>query len=284
MDKSAFAKSVFDGVRGEIRHRYEVREDALVYSAGRGDPKVVTIPWGDLARLKVGDAHALYFVRKNGQEFGVWLESADMERFLPQALEQWKLADRDTALKATFDYGSEEPSIGWIWLALTLGFPGLLATMLLSDGYHELKCNRMLEQGTVTQAQVVKIKKNRRGNFIWTLEFIASNGEKVMGTREAPMHNNAGHPTGSTSTSINAEPSDQTTIIYGADAPKKCWDLSMKTGELALNEKQRHFTVLMDLSFGWMFAIIAAVGAFFSIRRIRRRNPYREIVKQAGSP
>lgn len=253
-------------------HTYEVREDALYYSAGSENPTQVKVLWTELTAMRPDHGDSIHFMRTNKQELGVWLDAEQMNPFLTAAIAEWGKHSKEIARKATFDYGASESAVGWIWLVLSLVFPGMIALTLLTDGYHEIACNALFEHASIAPAKILKIKKNRRGNFIWQLEFETATGQKITGTREAALANSEGQPIGS---------KDNVTVVYAAERPN-CWDLSMKQGEAAPNRKQRHFTVLMDLSFGWMFAIVGAITTVLSIARLRRKHPFRETVKIAG--
>ena len=196
MDKSHSDKHRFEGTRGGVHHRYEVQADALHYSAGEGSyAKEALIPWHDVTGLRAGRGNCVYLVRSNKQSFGVWLSPADLDAFLSAAIAAWGKVSPEAARKAAFDYGTAAQSVGWIWLVVSLIFPGMLALILLSDGYHELHCNRKLgATGQVAQAHVTRIKKNRRGNFIWTMEFDTADGHHVKGTRESPITDADGAP------------------------------------------------------------------------------------------
>lgn len=274
-------KSVFENTRGGVKHRYDVRQDGLHYTGEGAHTPATTlvVRWEELRKIAPGHGHSVQLVRSNGQKLGVWLEPNDLSAFLGVMVEAWGRKDKTTARKAAFDYGTPEPAVGWIWLALALLFPGLLTATLLSDGYHTLNCTHALERSSqIVAAEVVKIKKNRRGSFIWTMEFKTLAGEPMRGTREAPVTDENGAPLGSTP---GAKPSNQTTVIYSPEKPN-CWDISLTPGAPHVNEKQRHFTILMDLCFGWIFALVALVSVWFSVRRIARRHPGQDAVRVAG--
>ncbi len=273
MAKSASDLGTFKSLRGGVPHIYEVRDDALYYSAGAESHTQVRILWSEITGIRPDKGQTIYFTRANKQELGIWLDAEQMNPFLTAAIAQWGKHCKDLARKATFDYGTAEPAVGWITFVMALAFPGMIALTLLTDGYHEITCNAFFEHASFASAKILKTKKNRRGNFIWTLAFETAAGEKINGTREAALAGPDGGPVGATKENV--------TVIYAAERPN-CWDLSMKQGEAAPNRRQRHFTVLMDLSFGWMFAIVAAITLAFSVARLLRKHPFREAVRIAG--
>lgn len=278
MAKSTSESSVYESKRGGVLHSYDVRSDGLYYTGGTVDPTHLTLFWKDLQTLKAADSESVFLLKKNGQKVGIWLEKEQMEKFLSAAIAAWGKVDKTAARKVAFDYGTRESSVGWIWFALAIGFPGLLCSMLLSDGYHTLNCTRAFERNAkITNARLVDakgfihgIKKNRRGNFIWNMEFKTESGQTLHGVREAPI-----------TTEIGGPPGGSPTVIYSPENPQ-CWDLSLKHDELVLNERQRHFITVMDLGFGWMFFLVSAIAIALSILRIRQKNPFREAVRAAG--
>lgn len=236
------------------------------YSAGEAPSTEFVVSWQDIDKPIPARGHQIYLLKKNRQKIGVWLSKEDMPGFLEQFFAAWGSADQERARKAAFDYGSSDHAVGWVWLLVTLLFPGLLAAMLLIDGLSTLSCTNQLEtKGKITTAELVKIKKNRRSMFVWALEFTNEAGEKISGKRQAPVHDEKGAPIGG-----------RPYVVYSPDTAS-CWDVSLKPGEKSLNVSQRRFTVQLDLSFGIAFAIVTLVCGTFSIARIRRRHPFREV-------
>ena len=65
----------------------------------------------------------------------------------------------------------KDPAVFWIWMVFCVLFVGGLAVIFLSDAFHTKRCTALLNNGKITSALIEKIKKNRRGKFIWNLNF-----------------------------------------------------------------------------------------------------------------
>jgi hypothetical protein len=256
----------FESMRGGITHRYEVHADRLHYSAGTVTE--LDIPWRELTRVEPGRGETVNLVPRGRQKIAVWLDAARMNAFLTEAFAAWKRVDRGAALKAASDYASAGRATGWAWIGLGLAFPAMLALILLIDGYHTLACNRLLENGKTAPAQITKIKKDRRGNYVWQLRFeaITASGPRII---EGPR---------TAFTRSDEKPIDLT-VVYSPEN-LACWDISLEPGKNAINWRQRHLTLLMTMTFGWAFAIIAAIALKIGIGKLRRKYPFREVFEE----
>jgi hypothetical protein len=256
----------FEGTRGGITHRYEVRPDRLHYTAGTVTE--LDVPWKELARVEPGRGETVSLVPRGRQKIAVWLDPARMNEFLTAAFGAWKRVDRGAALKAASDYAAAGRATGWAWIGLGLAFPGMLAVILLIDAFHTLDCNRLLETGKTAPAQITKLKKDRRGNYVWQLKFEAetAGGTRVVeGPRTAFTHSD--------------EKPANITVVYSPEN-LGCWDLSLEPGKNAINWRQRHLTLLMTMTFGWAFAIIGLIALKIGIGRLRKKYPFREVFEQ----
>lgn len=261
------SSSIFEGTRSGTIHIYEIGQTSLNYSAGSATQ--VKIEWTALKTIKTGRGAPMFLVAQGHQPLAVWIDPKQMPAFLDTFFKQWAKKNAEAARKAAFDYSEDHKTIGWVWLVLSLMFPAMLALGLLIDGYQTLSCNRLLQNGQVTSAKVLKVKKNRRGNFTWNLEFKTSQGETISGKRVAYFYDAKGNPEGGVS------------VVYSPTS-KSCWDISLKSGQNALNQNQRDFSMFMTLTFGWIFAVIAAFSIWISVTRLRRKPAFREQVLAAS--
>lgn len=246
--------------------QYEIRQNGVA----RGES---FLPWSEIKGLAPGRGETLTLLPRSRKfkKMPVALDEKNMSGFLTELFATWGRESRGAAAKAAFDYANNPKSVGWIWIAMSLIFPGLMALMLLGDGLGSLMCSQRLErEGVTAQAQVHKIKKNRRGNFTWNLEFKTGAGQTITGKRVAFVYDPKGKPT------------DEVTVVYAA-SDVSCWDVSMKPGVNAVNMRQRVFSEWMTLSFGGAFGICALAGILVGVLRIRRRFPFAEVVREAGT-
>lgn len=245
--------------------QYEIRESGVA----NGD---AFLPWGEIKNLVPGRGETLTLTPRSRKSprISIALDEKNMSGFLHELFAVWGRHSRGTAAKVAFDYGNNSNSVGWIWIVMSLIFPGLMALMLLGDGFGSLMCSRKLErEGTVAQAQVQKVKKNKRGNYTWNLEFKTAAGEAINGKRVAYVYDAKGNPTGGV------------TVVY-AESDLSCWDVSMKPGINAVNMRQRVFSEWMTLSFGGAFGLCALAGVIVGIWRLRKRFPHAALVREAG--
>lgn len=150
----------------------------------------------------------------------------------------------------------KDPAVFWIWMIFCVFFVGGLAVIFLSDAFHTKRCTKLLNDGKTTSAQIEKIKKNRRGQFVWKLYFKTVDGAEIHGTRVALNHNGKGNPVGTP------------TVIY-SNENLSCWDLSMKPGEKALPIAARTLTLQFTLILGWCLAFMALVGTIYAFWKLR---------------
>ncbi|MEW6055303.1 MAG: hypothetical protein AB1540_01705 [Bdellovibrionota bacterium] len=262
---------VYESKRADILHQYKIDSESLKYSAGTRTQ--VEFAWKDLEKITPARGGALALRAKGHQPLVIWLEAQKMESFLKDLFYFWRQRDPESATRAAFDYGAaQNQTLAWVVLAVSLLFPSLLGAMLLTDAFNTKKCNALFAQNPkVVTAKLNKVAKNRRGNFIWSLEFTTAEGRKLKGTRTAYHFDPKGHPVG-------GEP----TVLY-APEDAKCWDLSLRPGEPSPNWKQRSFTLLMTMSFGWVFAILGLLGCTWGLIRIFRRYPFAEPVRRIAN-
>lgn len=270
--------SAFESVRGGFTHRYDVRPDALHYTSGATK---ITVAWRNLEKFAPGRKLSLYVLRRDGQPLGVWLDPDKMKAFLTEAVAAWGTHDRDTALKAAFEYGLNERSMGWVWLVLSIFFPAFLSAMLLVDGYHIDTCMPLLRDPSAKSAiaQVLKVKKDRRGEMVWTLQFQTDAGHTVHGLRTSYAGmDEKGRPIG--------EPR----VVYSPSRPS-CWDLashplidqtSSQNEKISISRKELQFNTAMAWGFGALFAVLGVLGVIWSTMKICRRHPFHETVLAAA--
>jgi hypothetical protein len=231
--------------------------------------------WTDLEKLVPGPVDRISLSFRKGEHGGrsripVSLDAKAMPEFLDSLFKAWVKRDRGAAQKAAFDYSSSKKTAGWLWIILSLAFPGLLSVILLLDAFQTKHCTPLLEQGLAVPAQITKVTKDRRGNWIWLLRFQAQTGETITGKRAAFEFDEKG----------NAK--NPPTVVYSPQ-DLKCWDLSLESGKAVVNTRQRQFFMTFEFSFGWAFAALAAIGVFAGIWRLRKRIPYRETVERISA-
>jgi hypothetical protein len=261
----------FEGKRAGYAHRYELTPTGLSYSAG--SKTLVDIPWSELKSLRTGRSGSLYLVPRRGshQKLEVWLEGEEMRRFLAHFFEAWGKIDRPAAAKASFDYVADHKTIGWLWIAMSLLFAGMLAMLLLADAYNTLGCNKHFEAGafSAVPAQVTKVKKDKRGSVVWTLAFTSADGVEHKGKRPAFVFDEKGNPVG-----------DVKVLVANADS--SCWEVPVNAEGNRVNMSQRKFSMQLSMMFGWVFVVITALGVAAGIARLRRKLPYRETIEMAA--
>lgn len=253
-----------------VAHEYEIKHDGLALAKNSHSP--IFLRFEDFGRVISGRDDSLTIIPKNRKQphIKVKLSQAQMPEFISALFDAWGVRHYNEAAKAAFDYSNNERTLAWLWVAMSLLFPGMLSILLLGDGIETAMCSRQLAEGSLSTAQVLKVKKNKRGNFTWNLEFKTADGQAVTGKRIAFVHDPQGKPTG------------DVTVVYAAANPK-CFDISMVSGQNAINMRQRAFTTYLTLPLGFAFAVTTIVGVLIGALRLRRRVPYAEEVSQAGA-
>jgi len=263
-------KEVFEYSRSATKHRYEITPTELRYSANKTS---VSFPWKLMQRLSADRGANFYIHAQGHQKLAIWLDEPQIESFLQNFFRAWGKIDRGAACKAAFDYSTSNKAVGWIWVSISLLFPGMLALLLLLDGFNSTRCIPLLDHGKLAQAKLVKITKDRRGNWVWKLQFTGENGKTFEGKRTAYQTDDRGHPKTVDPTSVP--------VVYSPE-DEKCWDVSMSADKPMPNDNQRKFTLLMTMSFGWAFLIIMGIGLLVGFLKLRHQLPYRELVRKIG--
>ena len=254
-----------------IAHEYEIRNDGLALT--KNQSPTIFVRFDELSRVSAGRGDSLKLIPriKKAPRIEIKLPPTQMPAFINEFFEVWGTRSHGQATKAAFDYSSNERTLAWLWVVMSLLFPGMLAVLLLGDGIETAMCSRQLNEGSLANAQVLKVKKNKRGNFTWNLEFKTASGQTVTGKRISFVYDEKGNPT-----------TKDVTVVYAAANPK-CFDLSMVVGQNAVNRRQRAFTVFLTLPLGIGFAVTTIVGLLIGVLRLRRRTPYAKEVMQAGT-
>lgn len=252
--------------------QYDVREDGVALNVGSSQK---FIPWSELARLKPGRGEWIELVprTRKHERLPVSLGAAEMTSFIRDLFATWGRHSRGVAAKAAIDYSANARTVGWLWISMSLLFPGLMTLLLLSDGIESRACSaKIMSSGVVTQGQIHKVSKNKRGNFVWDLEFKTADGQTITGKRTPFVYDEKGYP----------KTDSEITVVYAASSPR-CFDLSMRPGENAVNMRQRVFTEWLTLAFGTTFGLVMLVGIVVGILGLRKRPPFAEAVKEAGA-
>lgn len=225
------------------------------------------LPWKELKSLRAKN-NDLFFVTEKGEEFPVKPDQ------LKEAFKTWHHHAPGNSKKAAFDYFNEEKFVLKLNLFLTIFLAGGISAIFLSDGFQTLHCNFLLEKTEMTKtanAEITKIKKNRRGNIVWDLNFKTENGQELSGRRQAVNPEAAVHNPGKKDSSA--------TVIYSTEEPK-CFDVSTRLNEKVLPKAQRWFTTEFTLGFGAFFALVTIFLCPWLITRIRKKHPHKEIVEK----
>ena len=255
--------------RSGVVHEYILNATVLQYHA---DGRTLTIPYSDLTGIEYRKGANFYLSRKKNQPIAIWLEDKNLKPFMSELFRLWGAVDKGTAAKAALDFSSDDKYIGKLWLALTIAFPGMLAILLSADAYQTYVCNNALLTGKLATAEILKVSKNRRANFVWRLKFTTETGQIIQGRRTPFFFNETGH---------SLTDDKHVSVVYSPEN-LSCWDVSMRNDAPVLNLKNRGFTLLMTGSFGFMFALVSLYTGFLSIARLRRVRPLREEIEQAG--
>lgn len=235
--------------------------------------------WKELAGIDSRDGRTITLLGKDRKATTLELSPDGTEAFLRELFKTWFQHQPGEARKAAFDYFSEEKTFKRILLFLSLFILGGISLIFLTDGLHNLHCNRLLEdasQTQVTRSTISKIKKNRRGNFVWDLEFQGVDGKLVHG-RRTPVNPQA--LSGEAPSGTTPAPGTSATVIQSNVDPA-CWDLSLVDGQNVPPKAQRWFTTNYTLGFGGFFGAACLVLTPLIWRRLRRKLPYRDVVER----
>lgn len=213
-----------------------------------------------------GTTHSCIVVKEDGTKHAKEMPASEFGAFLKNLFLDWGKRDPSKAIaEATrlSRQGTQDSRyLAWMWVAMSIAFPGMLGLGLLADGYQNMRCTKALETAKMADGRLLKVKKNRRGNFTWDLEFTTAAGNVIKGRRVPFTFDEQGHPL-----------PEGFTVLY-SDHDADCWDVSVKKGEIALNQRQRLFTRWMTIGFGYTFCLIALLGLLWGVRKLRFRNPY----------
>lgn len=191
---------------------------------------------------------------------------------IEETIAKWKAEDRIGTKKAVFDYISDDRLFYTFLFGLVFFVVGGISMIFLTDGIQTHRCTEKLirEDAELAQATITKIKKNRRGNIVWDLNFVTKEGAEIKGRRTAIVPESANYTPG--------KKEAFTTVVY---APNylECWDISLKMGEKHLPLAQRRFSASFTMGFGSFFAIAWLALSLFLWKRTTVRRPFMEELK-----
>lgn len=255
--------------RAGFVHHYHLQDQGLAYSCDRTQ---MFFAYADLLTIRSNIKGELFLIPQHRKtKLCLWLSAQDAEPFLKELFQRWAKVDGYRAQKVAFDYSSNTRSIGIISMAMALCFPLALAVLFLADGFKTLNCNsKLIKEGVLQPAQIVKIKKNRRSDFIWQLEFKTQDGAAVHGTRTSLLHDEKGGPL------------QDVQVVY-APSDLSCWDLNKNSAQKDVNFVHRNFYMHFNLVFGIGFAVLGVLVFGYGLARYRFKPAYQAIIAKVFS-
>ncbi len=237
----------------------------------------ITPEISDPKRLIAIDTQTLGIQTQSGSKIPLHLDERGLENYLSDLFRTWKMRDAGAAKKAAFDYFSKEQLFFWVLFSLNILLNAGASLIFLADGIKERSCNILLDNPTAlsTVAQISKIKKDRKGNFVWDLSFTTSGGALIQGRRTAV------NPTAGILPSGESDITKPTSarVVYSAKNTS-CWDVSLDRDIAKVPSAHRWFMTQFTLGFGSFFGVVFLVLTYFITRKLREPRPHRTLVEK----
>lgn len=206
--------------------------------------------------------------RKNMKVDLSYFTDSDQEKILRQLLLQWKSLRPDEAKKAAFDYIDAQR--GFVSVAAIASFLVALplAAGLYSDSYKQFSCTKnLLEDSYLSEMQVVKAKKKRKGHYILSLESQLADGTVIKGMDQIITQDESQIP-------------KSFPVVISRSRPE-CWSLTKDAESKEPNWAKRKYFAYFTGMFGTFFLICGVWGGLWSINRFRYPPKFRGVVEES---
>ncbi len=172
--------------------------------------------------------------------------------------------------KNSKDSNSNDPTPYWIWLILGCMLMALFASVLLTEAVKVKTCtNELLTQGVTTAADVIDLKKNRKGQWALNLEFKNQEGNVIQGKRVA-FDNIIITP----ENPKNPEKPKHVNVVY-SKVSDRCWEITKKSGRIPLAERGLIF--LLNMTFGVLLALVALICFVICVPKLVRIYRFKKV-------
>jgi hypothetical protein len=219
--------------------------------------RIIHSPWTGKLKLK-------------GPEGAVSLSSLtepEQKELLLGLFRGWKERQPESAKKAAFDYVDGQKGFVPLAFIACFFFSLPVAVGLLADAKDQFVCGAVLREGTALGTMdVIKVKKQRKGDYILDLEFTAPDGEKIRGHDQLITEDETKIP-------------KQVPVVYSPARPS-CWSLPPDLKGTQVNWAQKRYFGFFTLFFGGFFLVISLLGIAWSAGHWFRKRPFRKEIAQ----
>ncbi|MCO5141734.1 MAG: hypothetical protein M9962_01435 [Oligoflexia bacterium] len=190
----------------------------------------------------------------------------DQEKILRHLFSQWKNLQPEAARKAAFDYIDAQKGFVSIAVIASVVVALPLAAGLYSDSYKQFSCtNDLLNDSYLSEMNVVKSKKKRKGHYILTLENQLPSGQIITGMDQIITQDESLIP-------------KSFPVVISRSRPE-CWSLTKDANSTEPNWAKRKYFAYFTAMFGSFFLVCGVFGTLWSLNRIRRKPKFKETVE-----
>lgn len=246
-------------------HVYSFTEGGLEYKDPFGREKVLS--FSSRLRLRKSLWGAALSIRGPAGTIPLApLNSSERQALVMEFFRRYRRQNPEVAKKSAFDYIEGQRSFAGVALAVSLFFSAPLATVLLADSREQFVCTDVLKRSSaLSEMQVVKAKKKRKGHYILDLELTTPQGITIRGRDQLITEDETKIP--------KAVP-----VVYSPEQPS-CWSLTPGLTGSEPNWAKRRFFGTFTALFGGFFLFSSLTGFFWGLGLLLQKRPFREELK-----
>lgn len=208
---------------------------------------------------------------KNGKKLALPRDPKALDEFALSFYRNWKNKSSEKVRKNAFDYVEPQKSTAYLLFVISTFFFMLLAFLLFQESYVQNSCSQALKASSQTSvAEILKLKKKKKGNFLVHIRFQTVDGQEFTGERLTNQ--------------IYAPGKDPQlfSVTYAKTAPH-CWVLNEDILFPKINWFHREYNVLFNFLVGLVFFVAGVLGTISVIQRFREKRNNTKPIKDLFS-